>query len=340
MKKLAVVFAMVSLGAFGCGVADDTGDDRAQDVIDDAGKADAVSRPTGSFRSQEASAGQFTLVVLNEDRTFHREMMVYCFAAPCNPVAQSGTYTFSKSGDTRYIRFLDADGNLVDRYAYTWAADTLKLRSSGGTAWQALRTGGDGWCAVPDDCEGQGLVHIECVGQWVCESNSCAYSCETTNACEAAGGSCVALYPGTCADGTVGDANEYSCGGALGVQCCLPAAPQNGCTAKGGTCVAVYPGTCDNGIMSNTPEVACGPAGTVGTTCCLPYSACVPECRNVGTNDEGWVNPCTGAPICKATCGGETARCGAIGSRSEGWYASMGCIGGGGLIGWANCGTE
>lgn len=40
--------------------------------------------------------------------------------------------------------------------------------------------------------------------------------------CATAGGACVALVPGACASGNVGDATKYSCGGGIGVQCCLP----------------------------------------------------------------------------------------------------------------------
>ncbi len=59
------------------------------------------------------------------------------------------------------------------------------------------------------------------------EESGCLMTCEraeTTNSCEAAGGTCVPLVPDACANGTVGDARTYSCGGGLGVQCCLPRA--------------------------------------------------------------------------------------------------------------------
>jgi hypothetical protein len=41
-------------------------------------------------------------------------------------------------------------------------------------------------------------------------------------ACVAGGGTCVALTPGACPTGTWGDATKCSCGGGLGVGCCLP----------------------------------------------------------------------------------------------------------------------
>jgi hypothetical protein len=47
------------------------------------------------------------------------------------------------------------------------------------------------------------------------------------SACEQAGGSCVALSPETCKEGTVADAATHACGapGLLGMQCCMPHAP-------------------------------------------------------------------------------------------------------------------
>lgn len=41
-------------------------------------------------------------------------------------------------------------------------------------------------------------------------------------ACTSAGGTCVGVAPGSCTTGNVGDAAKYSCGGGLGVMCCLP----------------------------------------------------------------------------------------------------------------------
>jgi len=46
--------------------------------------------------------------------------------------------------------------------------------------------------------------------------------CQPANDCVAGGGECVALTPSSCKDGTWGDADTYSCGGMLGVACCLP----------------------------------------------------------------------------------------------------------------------
>ncbi len=40
--------------------------------------------------------------------------------------------------------------------------------------------------------------------------------------CTTAGGACVAVVPGACTSGHVGDASKYSCGSGIGVMCCLP----------------------------------------------------------------------------------------------------------------------
>jgi hypothetical protein len=56
------------------------------------------------------------------------------------------------------------------------------------------------------------------------DANGCrTYDCvRPTNACTAAGGACVGLAPASCPNGTWGDAATHSCGGGVGVGCCLP----------------------------------------------------------------------------------------------------------------------
>jgi hypothetical protein len=45
---------------------------------------------------------------------------------------------------------------------------------------------------------------------------------DAPTACAAAGGTCVGLAPGSCAPGHWADATTHSCGGGIGVGCCLP----------------------------------------------------------------------------------------------------------------------
>ena len=116
------------------------------------------------------------------------------------------------------------------------------------------------------------------------------------NACTQAGGSCVAVYPGTCASGVVN--SSLSCGPGVGSECCLPggaggsngtggssgaggmngtggrngtggntAVPANACTEAGGTCVTGAPGSCSGA----TNSLSCGPG--IGGICCIPGGA-------------------------------------------------------------------
>jgi len=58
----------------------------------------------------------------------------------------------------------------------------------------------------------------------------------TTVACEAAGGTCVGLSPTSCPEPhVVGFASQYSCGGGVGVECCLPPGSSPGTVLASGT---------------------------------------------------------------------------------------------------------
>ncbi|HEY3356566.1 MAG TPA: hypothetical protein VGQ83_25165 [Polyangia bacterium] len=273
MRKMALVFVFAALGSFGCDGTAGNPEDNALDVIDNAEKADGVIRPVGTYRNEAPTAGGFTAVVLKTDKTFRREVQVMCITTPCNPIATEGRYGWSKSGSTRYIRFLDENGDLIDRYAYTLSGDVLTLRVPNTTQKQKLTLSADAYCAVPADCELQDLAQPRCIGEWTCGAeNTCAYECTTP--CAAAGGTCVGLYPDACANGTVGDANTFSCGGGVGVQCCLPPTPVNACAAAGGTCVPLVPDACANGSVGDANTFSCG--GGLGVQCCLPptFNAC------------------------------------------------------------------
>jgi hypothetical protein len=234
------------------------------------GKADGdVIRPVGTYHGTPA-ANRLSLVMLTTERTHHYEIN----RNECGmilPVPFDGIYTFTKSGDQRFIRLKDVDGNLLARYEYKLSDDTLKLRADSGTTWETLKHVADAeaYCGSADDCSIQQLAQPRCPGQWTCEANACVYDCRMP--CDLAGGSCVALYPGACADGVVGDANDYSCGGGLGVMCCLPKPAENACVAAGGSCVGLAPGNCADGVVGDANDYSCG--GGLGVMCCLPKPA-------------------------------------------------------------------
>jgi hypothetical protein len=124
----AYSLAIVAIFFTGC-ATDGSDDDDIDDVADEAGKADGVARPVGTY---ESATGPIEQLVLRSDKTFERTD-----SGIASLVA--GTYTFTKSGATRYIRFFE-DGALLDRYAYRIGAeDTLELRQIYTSDWNKLQ---------------------------------------------------------------------------------------------------------------------------------------------------------------------------------------------------------
>ena len=174
--------ALVSVAACAAQDIDDT------DQLDaPAGKADASSKPAGMYTNAAPHAGDLVSLSLGADHTFTAKVLVECIAAPCNPVETRGTFLFTHGtshGTTRhYIRLYGEDGSSINRFQ--WKLDVrgqLALEADGSSHWFTMQEGGS---------------------------------------CEAAGGTCVPLVPDACYIGSVGDATQYSCGGGLGVECCL-----------------------------------------------------------------------------------------------------------------------
>jgi hypothetical protein len=130
--------------SFAACAADPTDDTETDDVAVDAKADSSAAKPSGHYVALSGvHAGDLTDLVLNADHTFTRNVFVYCTTPqyPLDCGHQSGTYKFTKSttSSTRYIRFLDADGDLMDRFAYVVKADSsLALRADDDTRWFTL----------------------------------------------------------------------------------------------------------------------------------------------------------------------------------------------------------
>jgi hypothetical protein len=101
-------------------------DDTDVDDTADDGKADGVARPAGVYTRKDATEGQLDELMLMPDHTFLRYEAL-------GDWRERGTYAFSRSTTTskRYIRFLDSDGTLIDRYTYTMSGSVLHVQRDG-----------------------------------------------------------------------------------------------------------------------------------------------------------------------------------------------------------------
>jgi len=121
------------------------------------------------------------------------------------------------------------------------------------------------------------------------------------NACESFGGRCTGISPSACPEGFFADATQFSCGGGVGVGCCVacptlsPPAPSfcpngtikprkdeagcihgydcvpaanNACEAAGGSCVGLSPSSCPSGNWADASTHPCGTG--IGVGWCLP----------------------------------------------------------------------
>ncbi len=191
------------------------------------GKEDAASVPSGAYSNAQAYYGELASLSLDADHTFKRSEIVACAGGgTCDPIVDTGTYLFTHSSTKHYIRFYAADGTSLDRYQW-------KLSASG--ALQLERDGSDHWFTLTQGAS-----------------------------CDAAGGTCVPLVPDACEFGSIGDASEYSCGGGVGVECCLPLQPDNRCNVDS-DCKGFLPQFCR----------ACGD----GTTACAHWSCVANACQ-------------------------------------------------------------
>jgi hypothetical protein len=127
-------------------------------------------------------------LVLKSNGTFYRtldDLVADGSGSSGGVTAETGTYKFTKStdGKTRWIRFADAEGNLIDRWAYRSLTSTgMKLQQDGSSASFAMTKVAElsaAACAEPADCGLQGFDLPLCGagGSFTCTANTCAYQC-------------------------------------------------------------------------------------------------------------------------------------------------------------------
>jgi hypothetical protein len=140
MNRSIVLASLLLVSSVPACVEESYPDDGVADTEVSDGKADGwqVYSPQGTYLAAAPGAGELTAITIKTDRTFERSTLVQCIAAPCNPIVESGTFKITHGGGTDYLRFLKADGSLLDRYAWEIHGRQLKLREVGATDWQEL----------------------------------------------------------------------------------------------------------------------------------------------------------------------------------------------------------
>lgn len=133
MKLLTIsAILCLALGGAAC-TTSSADDDLTFDPAD--GKADGIARPYGMFERTLGSGDDgFTLLNLNEDKTYDAsQQLVRCDPGKCTD-AFSGTYRFASSQGNHYI-VLYKDGDKWYSFQYELSGDTLKLRYTDSAAW-------------------------------------------------------------------------------------------------------------------------------------------------------------------------------------------------------------
>ncbi len=287
------VAMLASVSVLACSSSDPAEPETESAESDDLdGKADGVTKPVGTYEYNGGGAGLLRIVLMT-DKSFHSE------TKKVHPISADGTYKFTKSSTKKFIRLTTAGG--VTRYEYKLTTKgALELRADGTTEWRKMSKAAEGWCKAANQCAVQGLPTPKCPGKWECdagstweEPKSCSYECGPSVGCEDVGGSCVALGANpsaTCPSGVVGDADDYSCGGAVGVMCCLP---------KLGTCAGIANIQCPAGQgCVDDPSDSCDPANA-GADCSGVCVKGVPgDCRLSGCDSGKNCVQCWGSWAC------------------------------------------
>jgi hypothetical protein len=167
--QLMTLFILLAPLASACHAAG--ADDAQPEQADDPTKGDVVA-PLGTFGADKARAGELSTLTLRADGTFARTVE--------KGASATGTFRLTHSETTHFIRFLDAEEALIDRYAWVLTGDSLRLRPAGEMTSFTLtraagsvdgqRCGGIAGLACPEGmvCEGAAIADKEGVCRQTC----------------------------------------------------------------------------------------------------------------------------------------------------------------------------
>lgn len=185
IASLALVGAVVFAG---CAAQTEAGEGA---VSAESAELSTAAKPFIGSYSWQSSSNRYVSLSLKSDGSYIASITVQCFAAPCNPVAQSGTWS------------------VVDNYYYK----TLKLTSGGSSnSYTASLSNGNATLKLSSG------TFVEYMKRDVC-GGIAGFACPTGETCVYSGGSTSPNYPdemGACfAQGERGT----PCGGIAGLAC-------------------------------------------------------------------------------------------------------------------------
>jgi hypothetical protein len=182
----AALTAALALGGCGDG-GTKSGKMNPRDV---AQANEAISRAaglSGTYRADKNQQAPFTILVLENNGTFHAE-------APIKPNERTrapqldGTFTATK--DSISLVAKDSSGKPISRSLFKYTAPSVEQSSITLTPFAikhgkpvtgkpfTLTNNGSAWCGTSTaDCEHQNLITPACVGQFTCEQNACSFHC-------------------------------------------------------------------------------------------------------------------------------------------------------------------
>ena len=126
------------------------------------------------------TGGQLNSLVLMSDGQFHSTESVVCIKAPCDAAERDGSYKLYTTDSRTYIDFGGPVSTIADRYEYSVAAETLRLRPllPLRSEWFALERAEYAWCGNNQDCNVQNLPPGVCAGSYICgQQHRCAWNC-------------------------------------------------------------------------------------------------------------------------------------------------------------------
>ena len=173
---LALVPA-IALGYLACGGEGLDGD---REIVGQEGAAIVLPSPAliGTFRATKREVGKLSLLAIESNGSYHREILASCNEKTCVVTEDDGKYSLSVRDGEPVLSLRAGREGPIDQYRYALRSGLLWLSPLGRSDFMLLgKTDGSAWCRATRDCDLQNLPEGPCATDWYCQDSVCAYSC-------------------------------------------------------------------------------------------------------------------------------------------------------------------